>query len=372
MGQVLQKILAFLVSIWLGFQGTSYSKLDYSDKLGQDYTGLCEVYEDYFNVGTSTSAWEVNTYTDFITKNYNCFTEWEGGRPNKFNPSKGVYNTSELDALANFCRQHGCKMRWHMLCWQILEQDWWMTHNDDGSITDKDTYLARMREYIKFIRDRYDDVIYTYDVVNEPFGYDTLNGEFKSGILVDIFGSAESYITEMFKLAREVLGPDAVLCLNETKVVNNDAKFRYMKKYLQKWLKEGVPIDAVGIQGHFEVLTIKETGKRLGQRINAFADMGLDCQITELNFYTVHDSDPFEYVTIPKHILALQTKKVKDVFEALRENKDKVSSITFWGSNDGCGGDPEKGVTYRNKAAHPTLFDLDKSPKQAYWAAVDF
>lgn len=49
---------------------------------------------------------------------------------------------------------------------------------------------------------------------------------------------------------------------------------------MQSFQKDGVPVDAIGFQCHFDVGQVPDT---LQQNLQRFADLGLDVAITELD-----------------------------------------------------------------------------------------
>lgn len=363
------KFWSFILSIVMGICGLgSINDYDYSDKLeNENYVGLKDVYSEYFDIGASMNSNQVTgENAEFIKKNYSSVTDNFEFKQPALNPEKDVWDFKGADAVADFCRQNNIKLRGHCLVWQAISGDSWICFNDDGSLVDKQTLHDRLYHYMDVVINRYRDVIDTWDVVNEVFGYDIVNGEFKRGNFDKIYGSAESWIKDVFYMAREIGGPDLKLYLNDTQMVNNADKFRYMKKYLKKWKDEGVPIDGIGIQGHWIALTIRETGKNLDKVMTAFEDMGYKMSITEANVYTKHEADNHVYETVPRHIQTLQNLKWKQMFEVARKHKDSIESITIWGTSD------RENPKYKGVIAHPTVFDENHRPKEQYYAVCDF
>lgn len=363
---MLTKFLSLLLSILSVLTFGPLSKYDYSDKLGNaDYTGLKEYYADYFDIGAAVGGWHCKNgdYAAFIRKNYSSLTAENAFKQPAINPSEGVWNFAEADTIADFCRENGLKLRGHCLVWGGLGS--WMSRNSDGSLVSKEVYYERLRNYLSVIMPRYGDIVSVWDVVNEPFGYDRKDGEFKDNDLYRICG--EEYITKAFEIAHEV-DPSAKLCLNECKVVNNNTKQKYLLKYLEKWLDEGVPIHAVGIQGHWSTFEINESPRRLQKVIDKLYKLGVDIQVTEVDMEVTADkSEMFDVV--PKNAELLQSKKYSQMFEVLRKNADKISSVTFWGVNDNRPITGEDGKVY-----YPSqlLFTKDNMPKNAFYAVCDF
>lgn len=363
---MLTKILSFLFALVSVITMNPISNYDYSDKLGdENYQGLKEYYSDYFDMGAAVGGWHclAKGYSENLLRNYTSLTAENSFKQPAINPSEGVWNFTDADIIANFCRENGLKLRGHCLVWGGLGS--WMSRDSDGNLVSREVYLQRLRDYITVMMTRYGDIVHTWDVVNEPFGFDRKGGAFKDNDLYQICG--EDYITEAFKIAHEV-DPSAVLVLNETKVVSNNMKQKYLLEYVEKWRNEGVPIHAIGIQGHWETFNINETPKRLQKLIDKVYALGVDIQITEVDIaINAGKNDVFE--SVPKNTELLQSKKYSQMFEVLRNNSDKISSVTFWGVNDHRMFTAADGKEY---SRWQLLFDKDNMPKNAFYAICDF
>ena len=360
------KLFSFFLAIISFISFNPLSNYDYTAKLGDEYyKGLKEYYEDYFDIGAAVGGWHCQNqqYAEFIKKNYSSLTAENAFKQPTINPSEGVWRFEEADTIANFCRENGLKLRGHCLVWGGLGS--WMSRDSEGNLVSKEVYYERLRNYLSVIMPRYSDIVSVWDVVNEPFGYDRRDGEFKDNDIYQICG--EEYITKAFEIAHEVC-PNAKLCLNECKIVNNNVKQKYLLKYLEKWLNEGVPIHAVGIQGHWSTFEINESPRRLQKVIDKLYKLGVDIQVTEIDMEVTADKNEY-FETVPKNAELLQSKKYSQMFEVLRKNADKISSVTFWGVNDNRAFTGTDGNTH-----YPSqlLFDRNCMPKNAFYAVCDF
>lgn len=359
---ILKKILAFLTSIVMFLLGGVPAVPEGETK--DSYVGLKDVYADYFDIGTCINSCYLDDpeLTEFILKNFSSVTpEWEM-KMISLHPSENEWNLSGMDKLANFCREHGLKLRAHNLVW--AQQYNWMLYDEDGNFVDKEVFYERQLEYFDFIMNRYNDVVSCWDVVNEPFGYDLADGEFKQSDIYTLCGP--EYVEMAFRNAHKAC-PEAVLVLNECGLAKNIVKQAYLLKWLKIWLDDGVPIDAIGIQGHSNTISENETPDRLEAVICALEAIGIkDIQITEIDMSLYLDKED-KTVEIEDWQRNYQTLKYKHLFEVLRRHADTITSVSFWGPDDG-----HSCLTANGEADEPMLFDRNLMPKSAYYAICDF
>lgn len=363
---MLTRILSFIVALLSVISLNPLSEYDYSDKLGDaDYIGFKEYYADYFDIGAAVAGYhcQIPETSEFLLKNYSSLTAENAFKQAALNPQDGVWNFGEADVIADFCRNNGLNLRGHCLIWGGLGS--WMTRDGEGNLVSRDVLLQRMQEYISTVVNRYKDIVHVWDVVNEPFGFDLKGGAFKSNDFYAVLG--EEYVTKSFEFAHEA-DPDAVLCLNETKVLKNKKKQDYLFGYLEKWLEEGIPIHAVGIQSHWNLWEINESPRMLQKVIDKLYSLNVDIQITECDItMNAVGGDVLEEYS--DNTVLLQSKKYSKMFEVLRKNADKISSVTFWGVNDNRIYKTDDGQTYYE---HALLFDENSMPKNAFYAVCDF
>ncbi len=335
---------------------------DYSGKLAEeDYTGLKEVYADYFDIGAAVASWY--TYSpeicDFLKKNFSSLTPVVELKLDYIHPKEDVWNFEAVDRLCEFCKENNMKLRGHTLVWG----ESWMLYDGNGSFVGRDVFYRRLYDYMKTVMERYGDVIKVWDVVNEPFNYNA-SGAFKESEIYKYCG--EEFITKAFEFAREI-APDATLVLNETSVIKSTHKFNYMLKYLKKWKAAGVPIDAVGIQGHWKTLSPKEVSKELDRVLTAFENIGIkDIQITELDISLYTSALKEKYDEIPQWLRDIQTVKYREIFKVLRDHRNVISSVTFWAIDD-----EHSENRLSNANDEPMLFSNFR-PKANYFAVCDF
>lgn len=359
---ILTKVISFFVGIIILFSGIT---VDYSEKVeGGEYEGLKNVYSEYFDIGSCLKSKYLSNQENVSTilKNYSSITpEYELKLPT-IHPNKDTWNFGPMDRIADFCRQNNIKLRGHCLVWGNFDN--WMLYDDNGNFVDKEIYFARQYEYFKTVMTRYGDIIKVWDVVNEPFNFDN-SGAFKNSKIYQVCG--EEYVTRAFEQAREI-APEATLVLNETGLLKNNTKQKYFYQYMKKWLDKGVPIDAVGIQGHWQTFSATETPIRLESMLGKMSKLNLkEIQITEMDLTLYPTFVEKDYESIPQWMRDFQNMRYQQYFRIFRKYSDKITSVTFWGIGDDFS-------YHRDNHANDEvlLFDDKMQPKDSYFGVIDF
>ena len=172
--------------------------------------GLKDVYKDYFKIGVAVNQRNVtNTEQQaLIVKEFNSVTAENDMKPEPTEPAEGQFNWAGADRIANFCRQNGIKMRGHCLMWHSQIGKWMYEDNPT-----KEVFYARMRKHIHAIVNRYKDVVYCWDVVNEAITDDVkAENPYRQSPMYKLFG--DEFIAKAFEFAREA-DPKALLFYND-------------------------------------------------------------------------------------------------------------------------------------------------------------
>ena len=129
--------------------------------------GLKDAYKDYFKVGVALNVRNLTPDQEqLVLKEYNSVTCENAMKPIETHPAEGKWTWGRADSIANFCRENGIKMRGHNLLWHSQGTDW-MLYDKKGNFVKKEIFLARLKDHITTIVNRYKDIIYCWDVVNE-------------------------------------------------------------------------------------------------------------------------------------------------------------------------------------------------------------
>lgn len=276
-----------------------------------------------------------------------------------------VFNWASADRHAEFARENNLKVRGHTLVWHSQTPASFFT-DDQGNQLSKEQLYARMKDYMTVVMNRYKDIIFCWDVVNEALSDN--DGEIyrTASKWYEICG--KDYIAQAFRTARSI-NPDVKLIYNDYNIVN-PAKLERCYTMLKELKDAGVPVDGVGLQAHW---SNDVTGEMIRKAIDKLSSLGLEIQITELDLttYTNYHGEGGKNQVQETHqfteeLQQLQADKYKSYFEALHEKADKVTSVTFWGLDDGKTW--LNGFPVRGRRDYPLLFDAELKPKKAYYS----
>lgn len=340
----------------------------------EDIPSLAETFKDYFPIGAAIEpSYTTGLIAELYKKHVNMLVAENAMKPESLQPKEGNFRWGPADRIVQFAKENGMELRFHTLVWHNQTPDWFFKDEEGKPMVEetdpkkreenKKLLLKRLEEHIRAVVSRYKDDIKSWDVVNEVVDPSGPNG-MRNSPWYQITGT--EYIEVAFRVAREVGGPDIKLYINDYGTddpVKRDILYELVKELLEK----GVPIDGVGHQTHIDIYG--PPIERIIESMKKFAELGLDNIITELDMSIYSWNNRSDYgENIPDHILTLQAKRYQELFEALKENKDIVSAVVFWGISDKyswLNGFPVQ----RTNA--PLLFDRNFHAKPAFWAIVD-
>lgn len=331
-----------------------------------DYTGLKQIVGNDFKIGVAVTPWQMRGQAaEVIKHNFNTMTAENAMKPASIIQRDGTYNFSQGDQIVAFARENGMTMRGHTLVWHASTPRGYLNDADGNPLTKEQVY-AKHENYIKAVLEHYrGDVVFCWDVVNEALS----DGEFES-----IYRESSpwyracgpEYIAWAFRTARKYADSNVKLYYNDYNLVDPEKRERCYT-LLKGLVDAGVPIDGVGLQAHW---SHELTEEMLQTAIDRFSSLGLDVQITELDF-TVYDNFhgpgaaerqeskvtlPYEGEIAQRHI-----DKYTMIFKVMHENRDKISSVTFWNVHDGSSW--LNNFPIRGRMDYPLLFDREFKPK---------
>lgn len=328
--------------------------------------GLKDYYKNYFPIGVSVGPQDLSgDEAKLILKEFNSLTPENAMKMGPIHPKENEYYWKDADSIVNFAQRHGLKVRGHNLCW-YMQTPKWLFKDDNGSLVTKDVLLKRLKDHITTVMNRYKGKIYAWDVVNEAISDDSTNF-LRNSLWYQICGA--DYIAKAFEYAHEA-DPDAILFYNDYQTDCPEKRDR-VYKLLKQLVDAKVPINAVGMQGHWNL--DEPTKKNLIETITKFSSLGLQVQITELDIPVgvVKKKDSTDkkingdgYLV---HMMQQQSEQYKKLFEVFRQYKKLITGVTFWNVSD-----RHSWLDKPGNKRFPLLLDEILKRKEAYWEIVDF
>ena len=335
--------------------------------------GLKDAYKDYFTIGVAVNKHNIAQpeHIALIKREFNSVTAENDMKPVSVHPKEGVWNWGAADSIANFCRQNGIKLRGHCLVWHSQFSDWMFT-DKKGKEVKKEVFYQRLREHIHTVVNRYKDIVYAWDVVNEAMNDNNMMrfrpgqepSPYRQSRLFKLCG--DEFIAKAFEYAHEA-DPNALLFYNDYNAAD-PKKCERIYNMVKKMQDAGVPITGIGMQGHYNIYGPSE--KDVDAALTKYSQLVKHIHITELDIRTNEEMggqlqfSRGQAVAQPAYIAALQEDQYARVFRVLRKHKDVIDNVTFWNLSDR---DSWLGVNN-----HPLLFDANYKAKKVYSVVKDF
>ncbi len=184
-------------------------------------------------------------------------------------PTPDSFDFGRAEEIAAIAAAEGMGLRGHALLWHEALPRWF----DPAAPGLRATVERHVRTVAAHWRGR----IASWDVVNEPLGEDGLR---------ETPLAAPSLIADCFRWARAE-DPGARLVLNDFDIELGDSRQERRRttllRLLERLLREGAPVQALGIQAHLAPRSAPLDEARLARFLREVAGMGLLVEITELD-----------------------------------------------------------------------------------------
>ena len=331
--------------------------------------GLKDYYQSYFPMGVAVSPTSLTGQeSNFILSQFNSLTPENALKMGPIHPEENRYHWNEADEIVQFAQNHGLKVRGHNLCWHEQTPKWLFLDKEGRTVT-KEVLLKRLKDHIYTVVNRYKGKIYAWDVVNEAIS-DNNNQFLRDSPWSRICGI--DYIVEAFKYAHEA-DPNAQLFYNDYNTENPEKRER-IYKLLKLLLDSGVPVQGMGLQAHWSIFY--PSSQEVKASIDKFSSLGLKIQITELDISIYPwEKEPRalkmgEKMEFTPEIRKIQDNRYADFFKVFRENRDKITGITFWNVSDRYTWLDNYPV--RGRKNFPLLFDQNLKPKSSFYRVIEF
>ncbi len=310
-------------------------------------------------IGTAVTPFELDNaaYRQITGDQFSTVTPGNEMKWQVVEPTRGTYDWSAADRLVTFAQQHGQLVRGHTLMWHNQLPGWLTTGVSDGTISN-----AQLRDLLhKHITDEathFKGKIWQWDVANEFFTDSNPSMINPNDFWVSHLGAG--ILADAFRWAHAA-DPHALLVYNDYNIAGEDgsnAKSNAVYAWVQQMLAQGVPVQAIGDQGHLDTQYGFPT--RMAQDLQRYADLDLKVAITEADVRTFVDApttqvptdhlatfaQPYEYEQMLKACLAVTA----------------CISFTVWGFGDANSWIPG----FFTGEGYACIYDVSLNPKPAY------
>jgi len=360
MSTVLMGCMCFLLPS-CSCQTAAQTPLQIQDNIPSVY----QTYTDYFPIGAAIWRGDITgPHGDLLKKHFNSITTENDMKWKSIEPAEGAFDFAAADALVAFAKANHMRIRGHTLLWHEQNPAWLFKDSSGRDMQptaeNKALLLKRLENHIRAVVSHYKDDVYAWDVVNEVIDPKEPDG-FRRTLWFQITGT--DYIDTAFRTAHKI-APNAKLYINDYDTTD-PAKRRFLYNLVRDLKSRGVPINGVGHQMHSNIGY--PSADAIVETVNMFSGLGVDNQITELDISVYRDSTT-RYEDVPEEILVQQGYRYRDLFQAFRKLKGKISAVTFWGEADD--------HTWLKKFPiqrldQPLLFNEQLQAKSAYWGVVE-
>ena len=204
-----------------------------------------------------------NDYKTTLSKEYNLITAENACKWSATEPSENEFDFSQCDFLYNYSVIYNQTFRGHNLCWGDWNPNWLTNGNFDAE--EKESLLNNhittvINHYVDFDGDTNAPPVYCWDVVNEAVNDNPTNNSFyKTNVW---YPDIPNYVDLAFTWAKKATqekenGKSVKLFYNDYNILmsaswmktKSDAVYGMIKNMI----RNGIPIDGIGMQGHTSV-----------------------------------------------------------------------------------------------------------------------
>ncbi len=334
--------------------------------------GLNDIFRNEFYIGSALDTAQINgsdsASINIVKQHFNSITPENCMKMERIMESPNKYDFHIADKYVQFGMNNNMFTVGHTLVWHSQVQDWFF-EDDQGNLLSRDSLILKMKNHIFTMVGRYKGKVQGWDVVNEAMNED---GTLRQSKYYQIIGP--DYIKLAFQFAHEA-DPNAELYYNDYSMTNTE-KRKGVIKMVQDLQKEGIPINGIGMQGHFNL--DEPSVDEVEQAILDFAQTGLQVIITELDISVIpwpgtsifadvamshefkKEYDPYSKM-LPDSISKLLNDKYYQLFQMFHKHKDLIERVTLWGVTDN--------QSWRNywpikgRTDYPLLFDREYKAK---------
>jgi len=328
-------------------------------------------------VGTDRGMFDRPADLKLATSHFNTLTPENCMKSTVVQREEGKFNFAKADQFMDLAKANGFDVVGHNLIWSRpgTTPSWFF--KDGEKQVSRELLLQRLRTHIHEVVGRYKGRIVAWDVVNEALA-DPDHNYLRDNEWTQILGG-EEFIVKSFQFARQA-DPEAMLIYNDYRC-DQPGKLKKLIRLVKSVREQRGPIDAVGLQAHYEYGMIPYDG--IEAALNAMRDLGVKVVFSELDMDVVtrirwyidngkhreemKTFDPYPG-NCPPEVLQSQAEQYARLFGLINRHSDIVERVTFWNLHDG--------QSWMNnwpwvRTNHPLLFDRQRKAKPAFEAVIE-
>ncbi len=289
-----------------------------------------------------------------VAGEFSMITPANSMKMNIIQPTQGVFDYTDTDALVAWAQQNNLEFRGHPLVWHTQAPGWLTS----GTFT-REEMIAIMYAHIDGLMGHYAGKFPYWDVVNEAIDQKDGQWTFRPTFWHERIG--DDFIDLAFTHARTA-DPAAKLVYNDYNIEQKgNAKADRVFELIRDMKMRGIPIDAVGMQAHYFVEPNGNTAsgvpnmQAISDNMARYNEIGIEVHITECDFRIGKPLDDTK--------TQLQNKFFADLLQVCIDAPN-CSHFTVWGLSDVDSWVPNTFKDY--DFAH--IYDAALMPKPAYHA----
>ena len=366
--------------------------------LHMEAQSLRQAYEKYWRTSVSVNQWQVKAQAgkgngrDYsggvkddqtedwpkIVEQFDYVVPENVMKCEVIHPEEGIYDFTLADQFVDKARKDGLHVLGHCLIWHSQCAPWFFV-DEKGNTVDRETLKKRMKEHITTVVSHFKGRIEGWDVVNEAFEDD---GSLRRSMFYQILG--EDYIPLAFQYAHEA-DPSIELYYNDYSMYM-PAKIKGVCDYFRPLINKGLPITAIGFQGHMMMTDGLGQIDNYERSIRMVAGLGLPVFFSELdlsalpnpyNHHGANVSDAFALTPesnpytqgLPAEVQEEWDNFWVEFYKMLLRNKEHIQRVGFWCFNDLSSWRNDWPIKGRTEYA--TLFDRQSKAKSVIGKLVE-
>jgi len=330
-----------------------------------------------FHIGVGTRVGHISkpAEIELLKREFDFVTPENCMKPAAVQNEQGICDFRGPDRFVALAEKNEMQIVGHCLVWAKDDRTPAWFFKDGDKKASKELLVRRMKSHMACVQGRYNGRINHWDVVNELLADGDRQWRESSW-----FSACElEFAAEAFRTARQ-LDPDGFLIYNDYRA-ERKGKRENLFKLIEYFQSNDVPIDAIGLQGHYELDDVPY--EDLEFTIGKIRDYGLKVVISEVDIDVVkrgrwYQDDGAHREELKSHdpfkdgcsdeVLQQQAEQYAKLFEVYAKNADVIERVSFWNLHDG-----QSWLNYFpwKRENHPLLFDRDLKPKPAHAAVVE-